>query len=461
MSRLASKVESILFTGTDQIDYGGAFDLIDMLNRNANSDRQIFDAISQISHNGDRIVRINTLQLIDAFFKNCNGQAIGRIVQNPVVLGLSDDFFTRDPRFHRTICGLSAEWMNIASKNRVLTQQFVNWQKDVCSFRYKYVMTEKVAKKFTTELTGCLELLMMFNRAMQTAMQTGARNDPLLDEILPNIHEIHVRIKELKPTISDKYVRDVISYIEEYCKLCKLAYSDFKQVGTCDLAGLNKIAAQGIPKREGQIKAADPLQAPAPAFQPPMPGQAPPSYDEAKNLIDFGSPQPAPAPAAAQPSQMSAPSFEPPMPAPSFAPPMPAPSFEPPMPAPSFEPPMPQQSPFFAPPQVPGDNSSSPSQQQQQNLFAPPVQQSYQPPQPEAQNPFLPPPQQQPSYQPQPAQQQNPFLPQQGTFQPPMQQGYGMAQQAPQAPGGMEAVDDDTVPNDEFMDFLQNISTKR
>lgn len=438
MSRLVSKVESILSTGTDQIEYGGAFDLIDMLNRNANSDRQIFDAINQISHSGDRIVKNNTLQLIDAFFKNCNSQAIGRIVQNPVVLGLSDEFFTRDPRFHRTLCGLSTEWMNIASKNRALTQQFVNWQKDVCSFRYKYVMTEKAARKFTTELTGCLELLMMFNRAMQTAMQTGSRDDPLLDEILPNIHEIHLRIKDLKPTISDKYVRDVISYIEEYCKLCKLAYSDFKQVGTCDLAGLNKIAAKGIPQRDGQIKAAAPLQAqaPAPAFQPPMPGQGAPSYSEQKNLIDFGSPQPAPA-----------------APMPSPVAPMPAPSFEPPMPAPSFEPPMPQQSPFFAPPQVPGGDVSAP----QPNLFAPPVQPSYQPPQPDVQNPFIPPPQA--SYQP-PMQPQNPFIPQPGAFQPPMQQGYGMNQPVPQVPGGMDAVDDDTVPNDEFMDFLQNISTK-
>jgi hypothetical protein len=429
-----------------------------MLDRSPNSDHKIFDALNSISRNGDRLVKSNTLQLIDTFFKNCSAGAIGRLVQNQFVLSLSDEFFTRDPRFHRALCGYSMEWVKIAQNNRALTQQFVNWQKDICSYRYKYVMTEKAAKKFTTELTGCLELLMMFNRAMQTAMTTGSRDDPLLDEILPNIHEIHVRIKDLKPTISDKYVKDVISYIEEYCKLCKQAYSDFKQVGTCDLDGLNKIAARGIPQRDGQIKAAAPIKPvapmPAPSFEPPMPpmpGQPAPmgAPFQEQNIIDFG----APAPVAPMPAQ----SFEPPMPAPVS--PIPAPSFEPPMPAPvspmpapSFEPPMPKQavpqSPYFGAPQVPGNSTPEP----QPNLFSPPIQPSYQPPQP-AQNPFIP---QQSAFQ--PPMQQSPFIPQQGTFQPPMQQGYGMNQ--PQQVPGFEAVDDDTVPNDEFMDFLQNISTK-
>jgi hypothetical protein len=140
-------------------------------------------------------------------------------------------------------------------------------------------MDEGMAKKFTKELTACLELLMMFNQAMNRAMENHASSaDPLLNEILPNINEIHQRVKDLKVTINDEYVLNVISYIEEYCEACKIAFSDFSQVGECDLEGLNKLAARGIPKREEKN-----VSAPQPIPQQPVP-----------NLIDLAPIQPPP-----------------------------------------------------------------------------------------------------------------------------------------------------------------------
>ena len=444
MSRLQNRIRQIICTGKDEIDWSRTFDVIDILNKSPKYDNDIFQTIANTASSGDKLTRMNCVRLVDSFFKNCNQGVISRLISNPIVLSLSDDFFTRDPRLHKMLCGLSAEWMKIAMNNHVLTQQFTNWQKDLCNYRYEYVMTDKIAKKFTTELTACLELLQMFNQAMQQAMQNHAPpNDPLLNEILPNIHEIHVRIKELKPTINDKYVLDVLSYIEEYCQACKIAFSDFTQVGECDLEGLQRLAAKGIPKRGGAsapvpapAQPAPPAPAPAPAPQ----AGAPPSYpdlsvisqpQQANDLLDFGSPQPMPAPAPA-------------------AAPQPAAGVVPPG---GFAPPQP----MFTPPQQQQQQVQQPYGAQSSNPMG-----AYQPPQPQpipqAQ------PQQVPSYQPPQPQANNDLLfqPPQAQYQPPMQQGYSPNAPAPQQPAQPTSNnDDDGDGDDDFMNFLENISTKK
>lgn len=413
---LASAVRSAIETGQDDIDWGRAFDIIDKLNHSSKHDKTIFDTINQVARGGNRAVKLNALSLVDGFFKNCNKSVIQRLVTNPLVLGFADEFFTRDPSFHRAICGVSASWMTTAQKHQCLTQQFIDWQRNVCSYHYKYVMTDAIVRKFTTELSGCLELLIMFNNAMQTAMNNHATaDDPLLNELLPNIHEIHTRVKELKPTISNKYLLDVIAYIEQYCVACKEAFSDFSKVGTCNLEGLKQLAARGIPQQNG-------APAPAPAPKPaPAPAPAPtPITPAAPDLIDFGNPSAAPAPAPAYPApSYPAPSANPPSypPAnngqpsyPNFAPP-PAAAAPVPAPAPEYQPPQPQ----GVPPTAPSTFEFQPPQQQ----YQPPMQESY---------------------------------------QPPMQQGYGAA---PQNPPSYPQPQEDGVSNDDFMDFLQNISTKK
>lgn len=251
MSKLFNTISKILHTNEDSIDYQRAIRLVDVMNRDATKDAEIFGIISDICHPGDRRVKSHTILLLDFLFKNANPQLIQRLVNQPFVISTQEQFITGDPELHKLLCGLSVEWIKIAEKNGCCTSTFASWQNNICSYSYEYIMTEAIAKKFTAELSGCVELLMMFNMYMQELMNSNAeKTDSILDQILPNIHEIHVRVKELKPTISDAYVKAVLNYIEEYCVACKVAYSDYNQVSTCDIEGLKALAQRGIPKRD-------------------------------------------------------------------------------------------------------------------------------------------------------------------------------------------------------------------
>ena len=450
MSELRSKIETTICTGSDSINWNTAFDIFDILKTNSKNDNAIMDGIGETALNGDRQARLNSLQLIDGILKNTNQQVVQRLIMKPVILGFANEVFTKDPVFHKALCSYSGQWVNIADKYNCCSPQFTAWQNQICSYKYMYLMTDKIAQKFTTELSACLELLIMFTQAMTNAVNTNASsNDPLLNEMLPNIHEIHTRLKELKPTISDKHVRNIITYIIEYCQAAKLAFSDFTNVGTCDLQGLNELASRGIPKRgEAYPK---PNGQPLPAAQPQLIPQQQPALQQpqinqdigAQVALDFGKPQ----------SSIPPPMFPPP-PEPSFTPP------QQPQSQPQMQPQPQIAQPMFQNPQ-PQNQYQNPYPQFQQ--INPPQQQFMNPPQ-QIPNPYPPmslyeqPPQQpmpSPNYYPQQMPQQNgsnglfpqPYgqYPQPVPPQPQPQQYYG------------NRYDDDEQPDD-FTKFLDQIS---
>jgi hypothetical protein len=125
-----------------------------------------------------------------------------------------------------------------------------------------------MADKFSADFSTALELLGMFNDAITNAFveQTGPY-DEVLQQIYPNVNELHQRLKELKPTIPDPYVTRVITYLEEYCELCKTEYSSFARSGELDVDALAEMASRGLPE-----------QAP------------PPRTDLVDDLLDFGPP---------------------------------------------------------------------------------------------------------------------------------------------------------------------------
>jgi hypothetical protein len=163
--------------------------------------------------------------------------------------------------------------------------------------------------KFGADFAAAFELLAMFNHAIVTALVDGlGPDDETLAEMLPNVNEIHGRLRELEPVMPDGYAIRIIAYLAAFCQLCKAAYAAFVRDGAFDIDALAEMAGRGIPQPD-----ADPAPAPAEerasrrrrrrsstsAAAVPAPQAAPAQAPD--DLIDFGDPpQEAPPPDAPQ-----------------------------------------------------------------------------------------------------------------------------------------------------------------
>jgi hypothetical protein len=144
-------------------------------------------------------------------------------------------------------------------------------------------MNEQMVAKFRADFSAAHELLSMFNQAIVDALvgDLGSEGE-MLQEILPNVNEIHQRLRELKPTMPDPYVVRIIAYLEEYCELCKTSYANFVRDNTFDIDALAEMAGRRIPQPEQTAAAEIPELAERPQ---------PASVD----LLDLGGPPQQPA----------------------------------------------------------------------------------------------------------------------------------------------------------------------
>ncbi|OHT07913.1 hypothetical protein TRFO_05022 [Tritrichomonas foetus] len=155
--------------------------------------------------------------------------------------------------------------------------------------------------------------------------------------MVTNVIEVYQRLKELKTTMSDKYVISIINYLESFCEICKQCYSSFSQSGEFNDDILKDISSQGIPNPNQPSK---PIQQPQPQpqMQPPMQPPFQPQQPQQPAIVDdlldlsFGSPQPPQQPQYQQP----------PVPQQQFSQPPPPQPFQPP-----FIPPPQPQAPFM------------------------------------------------------------------------------------------------------------------
>jgi hypothetical protein len=70
----------------------------------------------------------------------------------------------------------------------------------------------------------------------------------MLLDMLPNVNEVHQRLKSLITTVArPSHVYQIITYLIQYCELCKGAYQNFLQKGEVDIDRLAEMASQGIP----------------------------------------------------------------------------------------------------------------------------------------------------------------------------------------------------------------------
>lgn len=310
----ARYVSNIINTKHESIDWSKALELIDFMNKHRSKDGLIFDTIKEIAFRGDRRIKINCITLIDSFFKNGNPALLQAIQQSQSALAIGSAPVVNDPFVHRELCKFSDQWANICRKANVLSPNFVDWQRRLFSFRYRYIMTPETAQKFSQDFSSAVELLTMFNQCIVNALIDNlGPDDEMLQEILPNVNEVHQRVLELKPTMPDPYVLRIIDYIDEYCQICKQAYRDYAQAGTFDIDSLANIAGRGIPQPgdvpQQHIPAPIPTPAPAPMPVPQRPAPAPVVDD----LLDLGNPTPPPANQPVyQPAYPAQPMYNPP-----------------------------------------------------------------------------------------------------------------------------------------------------
>jgi len=191
--------------------------LVEILNKQSRPEEYIFQTIFDTANNGSRQDKLNTISLIDSFFKNGKNNLI-LALQDRVVKRFLDPLFSNEPIVHRLLCKHADEWVKLCKNQKLLTKTFCDWRDALFSFKLTYVMDQDSADKFSHDFAEAYELLQMFNRAIVEAYQKNiGPHENILEEILPNVNEVHQRLKELKPTII--YLINLckcLDFLEEY-----------------------------------------------------------------------------------------------------------------------------------------------------------------------------------------------------------------------------------------------------
>lgn len=246
--KYSKAVKQVIHSGSDQINWSKAMTLIDILNKSRNHDQEIFDAIHQCAISSDRRDKLNAISFIDALFKNGKKNLLTALQSSSSILGISDEPVVSDPFVHRVLCTAAESWTSACQDSRCLTQPFLDWQRRLFSFKYRYVMTPKMQQKFSSDFSTAFELLSMFSQALITAKTQGIpADDETLIEMVTNVNEVNQRLTDLEDTMIDKYVLSIIHYLEDYCDICKQCYSLYSKDGQFDIELLQDISKRGIP----------------------------------------------------------------------------------------------------------------------------------------------------------------------------------------------------------------------
>jgi hypothetical protein len=297
MEQMSRVVRDIVSTRADSINYMKALSLLDVLQQRRGAAPFAFDAIRDEAVRGSRQIRFHCFHLVDCLFKNGNRELLIALQSSPSILVLGQDPVIADPYLHHELCNLVNEWGGIIDAARALTQTFAEWRTRLFSFRFRYVMTQDIADKFSADFSMVFELLSMFNQALVTAfVDEIGPEDEEVQEILPNINEAHQRLKELRLTMPDPYVRTVIDYLIDYCCLCKSSYADLSTKGELSIDALAEMAGRGIPQ---------PGAPPAPPRPEPQPQPQPADAIDLLG-IESQSPRPPPQQPQQQPARASA-----------------------------------------------------------------------------------------------------------------------------------------------------------
>ena len=158
--------------------------------------------------------------LYDLFFKNVNSGIVFKQIQESMVK--IDEKNINDFEIHKLICDSSDGWIEILKGNGILQKEFLEWVNRIKEYKIKYVMTQKSAQKFKEDFMVSYNLLEIFSDEMSVALDKGVDECiDTLNEMLPNVNEVHQRLKNLEMTMDDKHVLKIIDYLKRFCELCK------------------------------------------------------------------------------------------------------------------------------------------------------------------------------------------------------------------------------------------------
>jgi hypothetical protein len=268
MEQVTACIRELLLTDSDTFDEAKARMVLTLLQQRKKLMSPAFELMRSAALRGGRKSLFQCLRLIDFLFHNGNRDLLAALQASPSVLALGKDPVIGDPLFHHTLCQHAWSWQQCLDAARVLTPRFDEWRAHLFAFRFRYILTQKVADKFCADFATAFELLSIFSEAIVAASLEGGSRDEV-GEILPNVAEVHQRLRELRPWMVEPYLVSVIDYLLADCELCRAGYTRLASGEQVDIEALAEIAGRGIPQPPNRLLPA-PVQSPY-AVQPQQP----------------------------------------------------------------------------------------------------------------------------------------------------------------------------------------------
>jgi hypothetical protein len=207
------------------------------------------DEICSVLVTGTRPVRMNTLILIDALFKNLKRPQLCHLQTSGLCEALSESFIANNPELQNFVYKSAPAWTSCCVNHNCLDPAFAAWQESACRSHFVPKLTPIIRNKLFADIESAYELLVMFSECLTASFEDGgSADDILLREIFPNVCEVKKRIFELEPTISDRFLKVAVHAIAELSEYCCEAMNGYRKTQKLDLDGLSRAvnAADGV-----------------------------------------------------------------------------------------------------------------------------------------------------------------------------------------------------------------------
>ena len=216
-------------------DWATILEILGMIESKASLVAVFLPVMRRYIARGKKNVKMNTLVVIDALFKNSKGAQLHGLQSTALMKTLSDPTVAGNPDLHNFLYKAAPTWVANCALHNCLEQEFSEWQEEVCRTHYVPNLTPQLRQKLFGDVEAALEVLVMFAQCVISNFKDGGPVDnPLLQEILPNVREIARRLAELEPTVVDQQLHAALVSTHEFCDYCQQVMNDYKRSGRVD-----------------------------------------------------------------------------------------------------------------------------------------------------------------------------------------------------------------------------------
>ena len=216
-------------------DWATILQILGMIESKASLVPLFIPIINRYIARGKKNVKMNTLIVIDALFKNSKRAQLEYLQCRELTTALSEQTVAGNPDLHNFLYKAVPAWVANCALHNCLDQRFADWQESVCRTHYVPRLTPALKEKLLGDVDAALEVLVMFAQCIISTFGDGGSPDsPLLQEILPNVREIARRAAELEPTIVDQQLHAALSAVRDFCDYCQQVMNDYKSTGKVD-----------------------------------------------------------------------------------------------------------------------------------------------------------------------------------------------------------------------------------